>query len=161
MTPYVYSGLSDIPDMYHTSVRVVYEKRGRSGGHKLHYYETTRNRPSSRACRNTHHLGCEPKTESRFVRSVLFGFSRPKTGLFNVRFICKKNDRNRPIFSSFHRKSFSFCFGLFLLLCKKNKTKPTDVTAVNNRKTDRALFRFRFTTLTLRTTHHASASPSI
>ena len=57
------------------------------------------------------------------------------------------------LFSWFHRKTdretdwkvFGFGFGFFRFCCK-NRPKPTDIF-VKNRKTDRALFHFRFTTV--------------
>ena len=43
------------------------------------------------------HQGCEPKTESRFFRSVFLGFSRPKTDFLRSVFrLPKKNETEKP-----------------------------------------------------------------
>ena len=66
---------------------------------------------------------------------------------------CTRNPLKCRLFSWFHRETdrendrevFGFGF-VFFRFCFKNRPKPTD-PLVKNRKTDRAIFHFRFTTL--------------
>ena len=86
------------------------------------------------------HQSCDSKTESFFSVVFFFVISRPKTDIFS-RFICEKTTRTERRFRFFFR-FFRFRFAY------KNPTEPDRVFGENPR-TDRAFFRFRFTTLSV------------